>query len=324
MLTPDAFDTFDENLKLDPDERAEAIKTHNEITDLLRDAGLIVGAFLQGSFARKTMISPLRDIDKVVILHPSLRTLDPDQVMDRLQRVLAPLYPNARFTRSRHALQMDFGPDTFSFDIVPAWETDTDDDDVLIANRDTGGWERSNTRQLIRVIAERNNRTGGRWVHQVRMGKQVIKHRLDGVIPGLHVESWAYMVIKERLDHDEALARILEAGARLVGGTYTDPTGKDQISERLKPEALAAKGALQEIARRAREARRLTDAGDHNEAIRIWHDLCGEPFPEPKAQTTTDALAGAFHGGSVTSSGTVTSARTSPQVARPGRSWRRG
>jgi hypothetical protein len=238
--------------------------------------------------------------------------------------VLAEAYPEVTFDRSRHALQVDFGEESFYFDTVPAWETPTDDDDVCIANRDTSDWEPSNTRELIRVVAERNQDTNGRFIHQVRMVKQAIKHLLDGIIPGLHVESWAYLAIDEALAHDEAVARILEKGAALLGRRYTEPTGVDVISERLKPDVIAqAKPVLESVAARAREARRLTDAGDHNEAIRIWHDLFGECFPAPAAQSSGEALKRAFTGGSVTSSGTVSHTNVAAQPARPTRSWRR-
>ena len=54
-------------------------------------------------------------------------------------------------------------------------------------------------RELIRVVAERNEETNGRFVHQTRMGKQAVRHLLDGVVPGLHVESWAYIAIEESM-----------------------------------------------------------------------------------------------------------------------------
>lgn len=319
----EAFDKFDDNLKLDPAERARAEAIHNEITALLIAKRLIVQAFLQGSFRRKTMIAPLRDVDKVVVLHPDLEGLDLDKVMDRLEEVLRVAFPNALFHRTRHSLQIDFGADSFSFDTVPAWESTTDDDDVCIANRETSGWERSNTRQLIRVVAERNQDTDGVWIHQVRMAKQVVKHLLDGIIPGLHIESWAYLAIADKVPHDEALTRILEEGADLLGSRYTEPTGVDVISDRLKPDVIAiAKQVLGQTARRAREARSLTESGDHNEAIRIWRELCGDCFPEAQAQDAATALSRAFHGGAVTTSGTISTSQQGVQANVPTRSWR--
>lgn len=321
--TEEAFDEFDENLKLDLNERLSAIKVHNEITSLLIDKQIIVDAFLQGSFRRKTMIAPLRDVDKVVILHGDLEDLSPDEVMDRIQEVVEVEYPDVTFDRSRHALQIDFGDDSFYFDTVPAWESTTDDDDVCIANRDSGGWQSSNTRQLIRVIAERNQDTGGKFIHQARMGKQVIKHLLDGSIPGLHVEAWAHDAIVVSMAHDEALARIIEIGASLLGTIYYEPTGVEAISARLKPDVVEhAKTVLADAALRAREARDLTDADDHNEAIRIWHSICGECFPEAEEQDDASALGQSFQGGAITSSGTVSSSRTTGQTSRPVRPWR--
>jgi hypothetical protein len=320
--TAEAFDKFDQNLKLNPIERARAEKTHREITTLLMLKGIIVSGFLQGSFARKTMIAPLRDIDKIVLLHPDLNGLSPEEVMNRIEGVLSAAYPNATFDRSRHALQVDFGKESFYFDTVPAWETSSVDDDVMIANRETGGWDRSNIRTLIRVVADRNKMSEGLWIHQVRMAKQVIKYLLDGIIPGLHVESWAYIAVTGPMSHDAALARILERGAALLGDRYTEPTGVDVISDRLKPDVIAAaKPVLQRASLRAQEALRLTDAEDHNEAIRIWRDLCGDCFPEPRTQDAGTALGSAFAGNSVTTSGAVSSSRAGHQQNRATRSW---
>jgi len=319
----DAFDAFDNNLKLAPEERRAAEELHNEITALLKERGLIVTAFLQGSFARRTMIAPLRDVDKVVILSPSMEGLSPDDVMTRIENVLAPHYPQAVFERSRHALKVDFGEESFYFDTVPAWETTTDDDDVLIANRDTGGWDRSNTRELIRTVAERNQTTGGFFIHQVRMGKQAVANLLDGAIPGLHVESWAYQVITEALAHDEAAARILEAGAELIGSQYYEPTGVDMISSRLKPDAVAAaKPVLEKAARDARTAVSLAANGDHNGAIAVWHQIFGDEFPAPVGEGEEATLRRAFAGGSVTSAGTVSATRAGGQRTQPVRPWR--
>ena len=197
------------------------------------------------------------------------------------------------FGRGRHALKVDLGPGRCSFDIVPAFETDTDDDDVLIANTETNTWDRSNTRTMIRVIAERNQACDGRFVHQVRMAKQYVAHNLEGLIPGLHVETYAYRAVPSRWSTPEASCRILEAGARLLAGAYTDPTGVDQISRKLKPGvALQAQAAPAEAARRAREAQRLAAAGDHPGALAICTTCSATHFPpRPPSPSPTPSSA---------------------------------
>lgn len=323
MNETDAFEAFDEGLKLDPLERLRAEKCHNEITLLLKAKGLIVSAFLQGSFARKTMIKPLRDIDKVVILDESLRDPSPDEVMDRLERVLSTSYLKATFERTRHSLKLDFGSDSFCFDIVPAWETPTGDDDVLIADRDHRNWKRSNTRELMRVVAERNKQTDGVFVHVVRMIKHLVADQMNKIIPGLHVESIAYAVLTCATPFADACIAVLDAGTRMLGGSYSDPTGTDPISARLTPERrLQAQGAFQAAAAQAVEAHRLAEAGDDANAIRVWHELFGDPFPAAQSQSLRTALAAAA-GGSVTRTGHVSPTTAARQVARPTRAWGR-
>jgi len=317
--TTSAFDEFDGNLNLDTGERLQAQDTHKKITDLLLTAGIIVYAFLQGSFARKTMIAPLRDIDKVVVLTNRFRGWHPNAVMDEIQRVLAAAYPEATFDRTRHSLQMDFGPTSFYFDIVPAWETESTDDDVCIANRDTGAWDRSNTRTLMRVVSDRNGDTNGRFIHQIRMVKQVVKNLLDGAIPGLHVESWAYLDITTSMPDDEAAARILATGARVLGQPYHDPTGVDLISARLKPDVIfRAKPVLDQAAADAARALTLAAEGRHEAAIAIWHRIFGDEFPAP-SDSDLSTLRASFLGTGITAAGRVSPIAT--QRTQPVRPW---
>jgi hypothetical protein len=65
--TTGAFDEFDAALNLDPREREKAERRHHEITDVLIAAGIAASTFLQGSFARKTMPKPLKDVDMVIV-----------------------------------------------------------------------------------------------------------------------------------------------------------------------------------------------------------------------------------------------------------------
>ncbi len=324
MNESEAFDKYHDGLKLNPMERLRAERCHAEITQLLISAGLVLSAFLQGSFARKTMISPLRDIDKVVVLDPSLAGLTPDQVMNRLQSVLETHYPGAKFDRTRHSLKLEFGDDTFCFDVVPAWETDTDDDDVLIANRDTGGWDRSNTRELMRVVAERNERCNGRFIHVVRMIKHLVAHKMDEVIPGLHVESIAYLAVTAPMGYPDACLAVLEMGALVLASEYTDPTGRDRISDRLTAaERRRAQQFFSTAAATAREAHDLALEGDDSAANAVWYDIFGDPYPKPKSSNMSVAAAlAASAGGSITSRGDVSPTRAGRQPAPPSRSWR--
>ena len=326
-----AFDVFEERLRLAPGERARAEASHNAMTVYLITGGVAVATFLQGSFRRKTMRRPLRDIDKVVILPDALRATlfssaaGPDRATDLLQEVITRHYPSAAFERSRHALKVTLASQKFTFDLVPAFEKVGSDGDVLIANRDTGGWDPSNTRALIRTVAQRNQDCGGRFVQQVRMAKEWASRVAEShsvVFPGLHVESLAYLAITETLDHPLACARFFEAGSRALLGSYTDLTGVDVVSQKLKGSTAAVMtAACGESAIQARRAVTCAAAGDHDAAAHIWHGLFGDAFPTPSRPAEAAALGAAFAGGSVVE-GAVTPSRTGPQVMRPTRAWR--
>ena len=323
-----AFDKFDDELKLDPAERREAESLHAEMTDHVTADGVIVGGFLQGSFARKTMRAPLGDIDKIFLLSPNLESLraergGPDRAMTSIQTSISRKYEGTTFDRRKHALRVMFPDHSFHFDAVPAFDLG---DDVLIANREAltleGEWERSNTRLLIRTVSQRNQDCVGSWVNWVRMGKEMVAFLLDGDLPGLHTESLCFAANTKRVSHDEACCRLFEIGQRLLVDGYTDPTGVDPISNRLDPGVrLRAQQAFARAATRAREAQALAAGGDDANACRVWHTVFGEAFPLPARQTVEQALAQSFAGSGLTSVGTVTATAAAVQRAIPTRSW---
>lgn len=330
--TKSAFGEYDQALNLDPAERTAAQERHREITDVLRAAGLIEGTFLQGSFARKTMLKPLKDVDMVILLHPSLaeklrKPGGATLAMEILRAAVEEAFVDVQFDvddKPAHALQVTFADLNFTFDLVPAF-AEPNSEDVFIADRenDNGAWERSNTRTLNRIVSERNQATDGSWVHQVRMLKSFKKdHTVLEDTCGLLWEAFAYRAITKRLDHSEAIARALATAARMAKGTVYDPTGVDDLAaEWALAERADYTAAVESAARRAQEARRLEQDGEHAAAIDIWHTLLGDPFPEAPEQTADEALRG-LAAGSVTSTGRAVVSSRGRELSRPGRSWR--
>ena len=313
-----AFAALRDTIKLDPAEYQRAIAVHNAVTAYLKDAGLITGAFLQGSLARKTMIAPLRDVDKVVLLAVDYTKIPNGQQIaaEKIAAALKAMYPALEPEIGKHCVMLDFGETTFSFDIVPAVDRG---DDIEIINTKKCCWQTSNTRELIRVIQERNKDCNGHFIHQARIGKLFARLNAEGLVPGLHVETFAHQVITGQMEDDEAIAALLHAGARSLanGATYTDPTGADELSHRIDPPARAkAQQAFADAARLADTAVTYRKHGQHNVAIAIWHKMLGDNFPKPDA---TSALTDLGTGAGVGIGGVIT--RTAP-APTPTRSWR--
>lgn len=287
--TTRCFDTFDANLALDPKARKRAQDAHRDITDRLVTDGVASGSRLQGSFARKTMLPPLHDVDKVIELHPDHHALVREPggtkaAMDLIRDSVKSLLPTATFHIKRHALGIFLPEEGFDFDAVPAINDGIDPDWIVIANTDDDTWDESNTYQLIAVVAARNQACNGQFIHQVRMLKEAAKaHGLAGVLPGLHIESFAFQAITTQMEHPAAIAGALTKGAVLLGGGYYEPTGFDRISDRLlESDKIVAKRIVLGLADKANEAL----ASDDVAAVRIWADIFGEKFPRLPAGNT--------------------------------------
>jgi hypothetical protein len=331
--TNEAFNQFDAQLNLDQRERERAQKRHQEITDCLVKAEIAVSTFLQGSFARKTMRKPLKDVDMVILLAEVYRQLwfgtgvgGPNSAMAAIREAVAAQWPDASFdvdARPAHALQVAFADLPFTFDLVPAFDDTSGGEDVFIADRDLDRWEASNTRTLRRVVSERNLATGGALVHQVRMAKAFKGNEptLEKMC-GLVIESLCWASILVKMPHAAAMVAVFDHAAAAVLGTVLDPTGVDDLAVEWTPTQRAAYSQVfANAAARGREALRLAADGEHEGAIEIWYTVLGEPFPMPKPQTATQALS-ALAGGSVTSTGRAVTSRRGAQPNRPARSWR--
>ena len=283
------FDALDNNLKLDPSVRQRAEEMHNHLGHLLVKADVAKRTRLQGSFARHTMRGPkLHDIDKVVELVDDLtdsltKPGGPREAMSLIEDALTPHLPGARFEAKKHALAITLPADGFTFDAVPAFNPEDGSGWILIADTEDDAWEWSNTYILIDTITARNQACDGRFVRQVRMAKQAVHHaKLSETLPGLHVETFTYHAIATMQEHADAVAATLAKGAKLLDGRYTDPTGSDQISDRLSAADVAtAKAGMQQLAEQAAKAQRLAAAGAETKAAHVWADIFGEPFPRP-------------------------------------------
>jgi hypothetical protein len=326
MNLQEAFEQFDEELKLEPDERDEAVAAHHRLRDVLAGVDVAGEAILQGSFARKTMIPPLKDVDLVAFLkaiHEHLKAAPggSDDAMDLIEKAIIDAYPNPTFDRSAHALKADLG-NGFTFDVVPGFDTDADL--IWIADRDDDRFELSDTRQVTAAVQQRNQDCDGLFVHQVRMIKVWIRNVFGDDIPGFIGECIAYAVITKAMSHARACARVLSQAADLVaGGRVFVPGSDENVLDRLTDDQIAAlHDGLVEAADQALEAARLVGAGDDAGAIELWHEILGDPFPEASRlsiEETFSALVGV--GGGVTSTLRGTSAASRRNQTPTTRAW---
>lgn len=320
-----AFDQFDERLALPKGARKRAEAAHNKLRDQLKDAGVAAGSILQGSFARKTMLPPLKDIDIVVFLaaehgHLKDEAGGSDRAMDLIKSAIAAVNSGATFGRSQHALKIDLD-DEFTFDLVPGFDTDIGHDLIWIADREQDRFELSDTRRVTSLIQQRNQECGGSFIHQVRMIRQWMRNTFEWRLPGFVGECIAYAALTAELPHDEACEAAFTRGADLVSyGSVVVPGSDENVLDRLtETEVDWLKRELTKARDLANEALQLVSDGDETSAIDVWHSIFGDPFPEAPQQSIEQALTGLV-GGGITSTGRSSQAARRDRVPAT-RSW---
>ena len=329
----DAFKAFDKKLKLDPAATQQARDLAGSLEECLRDAGLLQSRLLQGSFGRKTMRPPLKDVDMVVVLPDSLgehRTAlgMSEWAMNEFRKavVAANVMPGVAFDvedAHAHALQLTIPGLDFTVDLVPAFETESPNDGWLyIADREKDHWtKRSDVRRLRDKVAARNQGCGGVWVNQVRQAKHALDRdaEVKDLVCGLLVESVAYDAVTKKMAPQQALVAIFTVAADKLSGPYTGLAQDDLTRRWSKAERAQVVRFFEQNRRKAVEAVRLENAGDPAAAVHTWRDVFGDLFPQTDVSLAERLKTISQVGGAVTSDGLLTTAAGN---ARPSRPWR--
>lgn len=331
-----AFDAFDDNLKLEETERRQAIDRWGEVRECLLEDSLCVDTFLQGSFGRKTMRKPLRDVDMVVLVSDRLVAVaeqevgekgasSPEVVMQYFVKALRTVFPTATFQIGAKALMVQFDDVPFTVDLTPA--RDSKDRWVQIGNTESREWELSDTRIVGDRASARNQKCKGRFVRQVRMVREMVAQLIDreprfGFIKGLTAESLAYMAIQSPVEHRYAMRLFLRRAREAVLGPIYTPSGEDDLTEKhewTEEQRQAAQEAFSDLLEQVEEALELENAGALIDAQWVWRDILGQEFPAP-ASSEAEELHRALQG-SVTRSGVVTTSLVTPIQVVPQRAW---
>ena len=287
----EAFQTFYERIGLTELQREDAETKIRGVRECLEQSWELDNVFLTGSYRRRTMISPPKDIDLLVVLDYEehgddyYETVDGDEaLLERVHRDLKSAYPTTRIRKDRPAVNLDFT--TVGFDVVPGFRRHGGGFQIPHPLR--RGWLSTNPRVHRRRVEELDATTNGRLVRVATMLKEWNVVNFDH-LTGFHVE----MALTEAWPEDgegepflfknsaEAVASLLPALGRTLEDTIGDPAGlSGAIDEYLDddPRELTIE-RLDRDAERAAIARRHQARGDHERAIRRWRRIFGERFP---------------------------------------------
>lgn len=182
------FDEFLGAIEPDPATRAAAIKAHEDARDWLKDhdtfGAVHVETFLAGSYRRRTSVTPIKDVDIVVICSMSeYDAQNPRKLLDKLKRALD---DNKKYktktTPRRRSIQIELA--SVDMDIVPTVAPNGPDSPLRIPDRDVTTWFDTNPKghiewtQTLNANTKTDENDRGRFVPLVKMARWWKRERL--------------------------------------------------------------------------------------------------------------------------------------------------
>ncbi len=300
----DAFQVFLQNVSLPDSQLASAQRSNNALRHYLANDNyfgrLTLDTFLNGSYARRTAVQPIKDVDVIVVVDRDWVEADPSDAMESLRRKLAQRYTDWRTRRQRRAVKVTLSD--IRLDVVLAVAPDGLERPLRIPDRELRRWIMTHPKRQLALVKALGTDTSGNYARLVRLFKAWTRARVaEADRPGSFVlECAVYHVLTAQPDRfegalDEGFAALLDGlytwdfgrrGAFLSWGqpTVADPAlPETNVAERWDHAAADRfKGKLELALRRLEDIQR--SRWDETK-VRHWGELFGGPFPAPSTVT---------------------------------------
>ena len=250
---------------------------------------------LIGSYARRTAIRDIKDVDVLVFLPVSALDRTPESVLRELKKTLKK-YPNSTVEASpqRRSIRMDFPDQDCTIDVVPAVAEDGLEEPLRIPDRRQKEWIRSDPLGYRKTLSSANADHGGRLVPDIRFAKAwrdeqmqrrktksyLLEVTVFHAVAGGAVELAGRSTAQNLCDFFEHIVgkwkSLMEQGA----GTprVLDP----QLGTVLKWERSHFETFMRRIREAAKAARKAIDADSEQDAAEEWEKVFGDLWPTPE------------------------------------------
>lgn len=281
MTIAQAFQQFLQDLELRPAERDEASRQHTNLRQQLQKKLDVEDNFLSGSYARRTAIRPLNDIDVFLVLEATaeLSTASaPQRVLQVVKSTLEAIYPGKSATLQSRSVNIEFSGTGIAYDVVPAFSAG--DEVYKIPDCDAPKWIKTNPKIHRELSVEANERAGDKLKPLVKAVKHANNVHAGGA-RSFHLEALAWKILTSPPESNLAGLRILLDGlvARICD-PCPDPAG---LGADIRPSTVKCQQAqawLRKMATLAEEAETLAADGRTGEAHARMRELFGKVWPE--------------------------------------------
>ncbi|HEV2349305.1 MAG TPA: hypothetical protein VG028_05595 [Terriglobia bacterium] len=282
------FSAFLSSLQPGEEDVAAAKAAHQKVRDQLRTDSESKDAhkdtFLSGSYARRTAINDINDVDVICILDIDHTITKPEVVLAWLQSVLARHYKETRLQGRSVGAK---GAKDVWLDIVPATLVSAEDGPLWIPDRDAHEWVQTHPKGQIDAGINKNKSTSGYFVQAVKLLK-FWRDRLPTKscqLKSYILETLIHQTIGNPSSLAAAIVNALE-GIEQSYGLYRDMNLVPNISDPGYSSVNVAKhwqakefnDFMAQVKSAAATARRAFDSSDERESRKLWRQLFGSQF----------------------------------------------
>lgn len=273
-----------------------------------------------GSFARRTKIRPLDDIDIMISLmavgctylesfdgtifidvpsdcgayknytHTSSNTLNSIKVVNEFVRQLSSIdqYKSATIKRNQEAAVLNLKSYDWAFDIVPCFFTSEDarGRTFYIIPDGNGNWKKTDPRKDRNRVTEVNRTCSGNVLNVLRLVKYWQRRKTMPSMGSYLIECMVLNYFEQRGScsefQDTELDNFFDYLASQIFTPVSDPKGiQADLNDKLTTEE-RMKISIKALMDRdlAREARSCESRGDDRASINKWRQIFGSDFPE--------------------------------------------
>ena len=282
------FKKFLSSIQPGDDEVAAAKAAHEKVRDELRTDSESSDAhkdtFLSGSYARRTAINDINDVDVICILDIDHTITQPEVVLSWVQGILSGYYKETRPQGRSIGAE---GKGGVWLDIVPATPVSAIDGALWIPDRDAKEWVQTHPKGQITACNDRNKVTTGYFVQVVKLLKSW-RDRLPTKscqLKSYILEALIHKTIGTPSSHAGAIVSVLEGiesnygvyrGSNIVP-TISDP-GYATVNVMKRLSVKEFDDFMVQVKSAAVTARNAFNTTTESESRKLWRQLFGSQF----------------------------------------------
>lgn len=271
-------------IELLPEERAAAIHYQRMVCEMLgRSLGGILREIPSGSFARDTAITPLNDIDIIIVLDGERRAQlwdsAPERTLNAVAASIRDVFDFVEPDYQNRSVRIGFKHPGFPVDIVPAFDAGPQGLLEIPDNR-AGRWIETVPEQVSQMSVELNQGNAYLLLPIVRLLKKC-RDLWNVRLKSFHIEMMCYLAPPFKVPRiDCALAQTFHSLSMLIHEACPDPADPrvDMSSYLLHGQRHELSGLFDQAAHYAFDAIADTKNGNFRSAHNNWKRIFGDAY----------------------------------------------